>query len=154
MVKFHSNIGEDVIISGEFGESLLAYRLVKKNMHVIMARTAGFDLVARDPTGKIFAKTKNIAISVKTQTRRSWSKNLRRDYKKLKKSSNIWGFEPYFAFITRKDMIVFPARLSKSKGVQTKNGDVSVSSLRVLEKSKSNKIIIYEYEIKDIKDRK
>ncbi|MEK6943694.1 MAG: hypothetical protein AABX00_06540 [Nanoarchaeota archaeon] len=154
MVKFHTNIGEDVLISGEFGESLLAYRLVKKNMHVIMARTAGFDLVVKDINGKTFSKKRNIAISVKTQTRNSWSKNLKKDYKKLKKISKIWGFKPYFAFITRHNIIVFPAELSKNKKIQTPTGNVSVSLLKKLEQAKNNQIIIYKYEIEDIKNRK
>lgn len=45
------------IVSGEFGESFVAYLLVKSGVDVVRASTAGLDLFAIDHTGKIFPKT-------------------------------------------------------------------------------------------------
>ena len=153
MGKYHSNIGEHVKISGEFGETILAYCLAKEYLHVIVARSAGFDLVVKDTKGKIFPKSKTIAISVKTSKGKSWSKNLKKDYEIFKNYSKIWNYEPYFAFVTSKDIILFPAKLSKYKEVTTPKGSVSAPKLRNYKDSKSNKIIVFNFNIDSFKNK-
>jgi len=144
MAKFAANIGEDIMVSGEFGEALLAYYFVKKKLHIIMARSVGFDLIAKDTKGKIFPKNKQIAISVKSRQSESFSIRLDDDIKKLKNQSKIWKLEPYFGFVTPKEALIFPVKLANHPKVRTKGNMVSFPNLKKL---KSKEIIHLEWNI-------
>lgn len=145
--KYDANIGEDVKISGDFGESLLAYYFVKNKLHVIMARTVGFDLIIKDPNGKILPKNKLIAINIKSRQSKSFSLRLEKDMKNLEKSSKIWGLMPYFGFVTPEEVKIFPLKLAKEcKEIKTKANMISFPKLKRLN---SKELISFKWEIKE-----
>jgi hypothetical protein len=49
---------EENRIVGDFGEYALAYFLTKKGIHIFRADTVFFDLIAKDPSDKLFPKKK------------------------------------------------------------------------------------------------
>ena len=90
---------------GDFGEYLLTWHLRSKfGITASLVKTEGIDLLCRDEEGKVFPegkKGKLIAVSIKTRERR---KDLAHKYvnvawDKIKKASDKWKAEPYFAYV-------------------------------------------------------
>jgi len=133
---FADNIGIDLMVSGDFGELLLAYYFAKQKLHVIVAKSAGFDLLVKDPMGKIFKKNKLIGISVKTRQQNSFSLDLDKDIFKLERAAKVWDFIPYFCFVTPHEAWVFPLKVASDRRVRTKVGRVSLSKIKKLKKVK------------------
>ena len=65
--KTNPRIGSEAMLSGDFGESFIAYLLSKEGIEVARASTVGFDLFAIDADGEIFPKDKIVGISVKAR---------------------------------------------------------------------------------------
>lgn len=137
------------MVSGEFGEALLAYYLVKKGLHVIFARTVGFDLLVHDKKGTIFNKGTTLAISVKSRKSKSFSMNLEKDIEKLGKQCKIWGFKPYFGFVTPTEAIIFPMSVANIERVRTLSGRVSFPLLKQIV---SSRIVDFEWGIIETKE--
>jgi hypothetical protein len=55
------------MLSGDFGESFIAYLLSKEGIEVARASTVGFDLFAINAHGEIFPKDKIVGISVNSR---------------------------------------------------------------------------------------
>ena len=144
---FAENIGTDVMVSGDFGELLLAYYFVKKKLHVIIAQSVGFDLLVKDKKGVILPKNKLIGISVKTRQQKSYSIDLRSDRIKLKKASKIWKFIPYFCFISPLEAVIFPLNAAFIKYAKTDTGWISLPRLK---KIKSDKKIHFKWRIEEL----
>lgn len=89
---------EESRIVGDFGEGVLAYFLTKKGLNVIRADTVFFDLIVRDPYGKLFQKDKIIGISVKIRSS-GGTIPFDKDFKKLKKCTKKWNVVPYICFM-------------------------------------------------------
>ena len=66
-LKANLRIGSDALLSGEFGESFVAYLLSKNDIEVVKVNTVGFDLFAIDSAEKIFPRNEIVGISVKTR---------------------------------------------------------------------------------------
>jgi len=99
-ISIPSISGIDELVSGDFGELLVSYYLVKKKLHVIVAKSEGFDLLVNDTRGLLFEKDKLIGISVKTRQKRSLCLDLDIASDKLKRATKIWKFIPYFCYVT------------------------------------------------------
>jgi hypothetical protein len=89
-------------LRGTAGEFLAAFLLSARwDMEVVIADSEGFDLLARDPTGKLPGKHTK-AISVKSRVRKdakSLTFNIRDSYRLLCREARKWDAEPYFAFV-------------------------------------------------------
>lgn len=138
--------GVDELVSGDFGELLVSYYLVKKRLHVIVAKSEGFDLLINDTKGFLFEKDKLIGISVKTRQKSSLCLDLRKAYDKLKNAAEVWKFMPYFCFVTPREVIIFPADMVKDHRVKTGANLVSSARLKTL---KDKRIIYFEWGIKE-----
>lgn len=134
-MTFAENIGEDVMVSGKFGEALLAYWLVKQKLKVIFANTVGFDLLVVDKKKKIFSSRRMIGISVKARQQNSPSfgkAQVESWIKKMNDAEKSWDLEPYFCLITSKEILLFPVEIAKNKSTRTYNGRLSFSKIRNL----------------------
>jgi len=112
----YSKAGSEALLSGDFGESFVAYLLAKKGITVARAGTVGFDLLARDHKGNILAKNKISGISVKTRI----SKRAKRYVPgvPLRSAQTLvaakrWNAEPYLAVVigsinNRLDVFIIP----------------------------------------------
>jgi len=138
--------GIDELVSGDFGELLVSYYLVKKKLHVIVAKSEGFDLLVNDTTGFLFEKDSLMGMCVKTRQKRSVCLNLGIAYEKLLRASKIWKFNPYFCFVTPGEVIIFPAEIAKDSRVKTGANLVSFARLKKL---KEKRIIYFKWEIKE-----
>jgi hypothetical protein len=144
--------GIDELVSGDFGELLVSYYLVKKRLHVIVAKSEGFDLLVNDTEGLLFAKDRLIGISVKTRQKSSLCLNVGIASEKLLRAAKIWKFVPYFCFVTTRDVTIFPAELARDPRVKTGANLVSTARLRAL---KDSRIVYFQWGIKErIKGRK
>jgi len=90
------------LVSGDFGESLVSFLLIKKGVDVVRASTKGFDLFAIDNTGQIFPQEKIVGISVKarfTNSEKPFSPTIPLQSKKFFESAKIWKIEPYVSIV-------------------------------------------------------
>lgn len=142
---FADNIGNDTMVSGKFGELLIAYYFVKQKLHVILANSVGFDLVVKDRKGKFFIKDRLIGINVKARQSKSISLDLEKDISKLKKASRIWNFLPYFGFVSPAEVLIFPSKIVSHSEVRTKGRRISSSKIKNL---KRKDVIHFSWEIK------
>jgi|GEM_PF-4967346 len=138
--------GVDELVSGDFGELLVSYYLVKRKVHVIVAKSEGFDLLVNDANGFLFEKDRLIGISVKTRQKGSLCLDLRKAYSRLRTAAKIWKFVPYFCFVMPREVIIFPAEMTKDTGVKTGANLVSSARLKTL---KDKRIIYFEWGIKE-----
>jgi hypothetical protein len=138
--------GIDELVSSDFGELLVSYYLVKKKLHVIVAKSEGFDLLVNDTRGLFFEKDRLIGINVKTRQKRSLCLDLTKSYEKLKRAAKIWKFAPYFCFVSPHEVILFPADLSKDSRVKTGANLVSSSRLKQL---KDKRVIYFQWGIRE-----
>ena len=145
-ISIPSISGIDELVSGDFGELLVSYYLVKKKLHVIVAKSEGFDLLVNDTRGLLFEKDKLIGISVKTRQKRSLCLDLDIASDKLKRAAKIWKFIPYFCYVTPSEVIIFPADLAKDSRVMTGANLVSSARLKTI---KDNRIIYFQWGIKE-----
>ncbi len=136
----------DELVSGDFGELLVSYYLVKKKLHVIVAKSEGFDLLVNDTRGLFFEKDRLIGISVKTRQKRSICLDLHIASEKLHRAAKIWKFIPYFCFVTPRDVTIFPAELARDARVKTGARLVSSARLRAL---KDRRIIYFKWGIRE-----
>jgi hypothetical protein len=144
--------GIDELVSADFGELLVSYYLVKKKLHVIVAKSEGFDLLVNDTRGLFFEKDRLIGISVKTRQKRSLCLDLRIASEKLHRAARIWKFIPYFCFVTPRDVTIFPAELVRDERVKTGAHLVSSARLRGL---KDKRVIYFQWGIRErIKGKK
>jgi hypothetical protein len=145
-ISIPSISGIDELVSGEFGELLVSYYLVKKKVHVIVAKSEGFDLLVNDRNGLFFEKDKLIGICVKTRQKHSICLDLSIAYEKLMRASEIWKFEPYFCFVTPREVLIFPSDFAKDSRATTNSNLVSSARLRHI---KNKKIKVFRWEIKE-----
>ncbi len=145
-ISLPSISGIDELVSGDFGELLVSYYLVKKKLHVIVAKSEGFDLLVNDTRGLFFEKDTLIGISVKTRQKRSLCLDLTIAYDKLKSAARIWKFAPFFCFVTPIEVILFPADISKDNRAKTGANLISSAKLKNL---KDKRIIYFKWGIKE-----
>ncbi len=138
--------GVDELVSGDFGELLVSYYLVKRKVHVIVAKSEGFDLLVNDTRGFIFEKDRLTGISVKTRQKNSICLDMGKAFEKLKIAAKIWKFLPYFCFVTPREVIIFPAVMVKDNRIKTGANLVSFARLKAL---KDKRIIYFEWGIRE-----
>lgn len=133
-----SQAGSEALISGDFGESFVAYLLSKKGISVARASTVGFDLIARDRKGKVLTKNKISGISVKTRI----SKRAKRYVPGVPLGSSQtlpaakkWGMKPYLAVVigsinNHLDVFILPFKdAMRLKGNIAKKDFIAASQL-------------------------
>lgn len=147
-ISFLPVAGIDAMGTGDFGELLVSYYLVKKRLHVIVAKSEGFDLLVNDIEGKLFEKNRLIGISVKTRQKRSLCLDLEAGVDKLKEAAEIWKFIPYFCFVTPREVIIFPSEFASDRRVKTGANLVSFARLKRL---KDKRIIYFRWQIQEQK---
>jgi hypothetical protein len=135
------NVGSESGISGDYGESFIAYLLSKKGVNVVRAKTVGFDLFAIDKIGHILPKDKLIGISVKMRASRS-NKNylptIPMGSTNIIKASRTWNVIPYIGIVVgNKDgsisASVFPfAEMHNLKGRAKRKDVVAFSAINKL----------------------
>jgi hypothetical protein len=131
-------IGSEAIVTGEFGESLVAFLLSKKGIDVAKAGTVGFDLFAIDAVGRIFPKGKIVGISVKTRFGKkhgSFRPTIPIGSAKIVQAQKTWDIDAWVAVVagSKDDMpsaFVFPLEdLPKLKGRAKREDVVAISDL-------------------------
>lgn len=136
--EFYRNIGSQAMLSGDFGESFVAYLLSKEGINVVRASTVGFDLFVIDRKGKFFPKNKIIGISVKARISKSHNKfvpTIPVGSSKINSSMKIWGIDSFIALVIgskdkKFDVFLVPFSLIKKLGGGLKRSDVvSVSKI-------------------------
>ena len=145
-ISIPSISGIDELVSGDFGELLVSYYLVKKKLHVIIAKSEGFDLLVNDTKGLLFEKDRLVGISVKTRQKRSLCLDLEIASEKLKRAAKIWKFIPYFCFVTPREVIIFPLQMANDSRVKTEANLISFARLKRI---KDKRIIYFGWEIKE-----
>lgn len=145
-ISVQSISGMDELVSADFGELLVSYYLVKKKLHVIIAKSEGFDLLVNDTRGLFFEKDRLVGINVKTRQKRSICLDLRTATEKLHRAAKIWKFIPYFCFVTPRDVTIFPADLARDTRVRTGAHLISSARLRSL---KDKRIIYFKWGIRE-----
>lgn len=134
----NKNIGSQAMLSGDFGESFVAYLLSKEEINVVRASTVGFDLFAVDKKGKFFPKNKIIGISVKARISKSHDKfvpTIPVGFSKISSSMKIWGIDSFIALVIgskdkKFDVFLIPFGLIKKLGGGLKRSDfIAVSQI-------------------------
>lgn len=136
----------DELVSNDFGKLLVSYYLVKKGLHVIIAKSEGFDMLVNDRKGLIFEKDKPVGINVKTRQKNSPCLDMDIPIVKLKNAASIWKFLPYFCFVTPHEVLIFPMEFAQDKRIKTKTALVSFARLRQL---RDKRIIYFSWAIKE-----
>ena len=89
-------------LRGTGGEFFTAFLLSAHwGMEVLIADSEGFDLLAKDPKGRLPGKQTK-AISVKSRVRKddkSLTFNIENSRRSLCREAKAWNAEPYFAFL-------------------------------------------------------
>jgi hypothetical protein len=145
-VSIPSISGIDELVSGDFGELLVSYYLIKKKLHVIVAKSEGFDLLLNDTKGLLFEKDRLVGISVKTRQKGSVCLDLEIASEKLKRAARIWKFAPYFCFVTPREVILFPLQIANDSRVKTEANLVSFARLKRI---RDKRIVYFKWEIKE-----
>jgi hypothetical protein len=132
-------IGSEAMLSGEFGESFIAYLLSKEGIDVVRANTVGFDLFAIDTNGKILPKDKIIGISVKariSKLHKSFKPTIPIGSAKVLSSMRTWHVDAWIAIVIgskekeKLTAFIFPFEdLSKLSGKAMREDVVAVSEL-------------------------
>ena len=139
--KTNPRIGMEAMLSADFGESFVAYLLVKEGVDVVRASSIGFDLFAIDSTGEIFPKNKTVCVSVKTRIskrHKSFAPTIPIDEKKLAMAKETWHADAWVGIVVGStssskvlDAFVFPLEdLPKLRGKAKRKNVVAVSQLR------------------------
>lgn len=137
-IEENKNIGSQAMLSGDFGESFIAYLLSKEGINVVRASTVGFDLFAIDKTGKLLPKNKIVGISVKARISKSHNKfipTIPIGSEKVKISTKIWNVIPFVGIVIgsknkKLDCFLAPFGLVEGMRGRSKRKDVlAVSSL-------------------------
>lgn len=136
--RTNPRIGSEAILSGDFGESFVAYLLSKEGIDVVRANTVGFDLFAIDSKGKIFPKKKIVGISVKariSKSSKSFKPTIPVGSRKISAAKKTWNTEAWVGIVIggkdkKFDVFVFPFKeLSKLRGKAKRKDVVAVSEL-------------------------
>jgi hypothetical protein len=136
--KTNPRIGSEAMLSGDFGESFIAYLLSKEGIEVARASIVGFDLFAIDANGTIFPKDKIVGISVKARISK-----LHKNYKptipvgseKIEASMSRWHVPAWIGIVVgskerKLEAFVFPyEELKKLHGTAVRQDVVAVSQL-------------------------
>ena len=126
------------MLSGDFGESFIAYLLSKEGVHVVRASMVGFDLLAIDKTGKIFPTNKLVGISVKARISKSHKKyvpTIPVGSSEILSSAEVWSAEPYLGIVLGSQdqklaTFLVPFKdLGKFKGRATRKDVIATSEL-------------------------
>jgi hypothetical protein len=131
-------IGSEAIITGDFGESFIAYLLSKEGIEVARASIIGFDLFAIDANGTIFPKDTIVGISVKARISKS-HKNFKPTIPvgsdKIRASMRIWHVPAWIGIVVgsmerKLEAFVFPfEELKNLHGTAGRPDVVAVSQL-------------------------
>ena len=155
MAGFKANLGSDLMITSDFGEALVGYYLVKKDLFVVRANTEGCDLFVLDKKGIVFKnrKNKNRMIGIEVKTRQSNSPSFKFDGWNLSYSSKKWNFEPYLSIVTRNEILIIPLYLCKSRKIRTGKRRISLPRIRKLKKNPKfkSKVILLEWKPPELK---
>ena len=95
-------LSEENRIVGVFGESLVAFQLIKRGVHVLLVDTVFFDLIVKDGSGRTFSKEKNVGISVKFRDRRFTTPSCSvvvEDSSEIESFAEKWNVVPWFCLI-------------------------------------------------------
>jgi len=136
--KTNARVGSEAMLSGDFGESFIAYLLSKEGIEVVRASTVGFDLFAIDSNGAIFPKDKIVGISVKARISK-----LHKNYKptipvgseKIEASMKTWHVPAWIGIVVgskerKLEAFIFPyEELKKLHGTAVRPDVVAVSQL-------------------------
>ncbi|MCW3985145.1 MAG: hypothetical protein NWE91_01880 [Candidatus Bathyarchaeota archaeon] len=131
-------IGSQAMLSGEFGESFIAYLLSKEDVDVVRASTVGIDLFAIDSLGKIFPKREIVGISVKariSKQHKNFKPTIPIGSKKVLAAEKTWGIAAWIGIVVgSKDKtlaaFVFPFKdLPALRGKAVREDVVAVSEL-------------------------
>lgn len=95
-------VGGGSLISGDFGESLVAFLLAKEGIDVVRASTIGFDLFAIDHGGRILKKDTMVGISVKMRVSQGASRyepTIPIGSDKIEEAKRIWKLDAWLAIV-------------------------------------------------------
>jgi len=98
----YNMVKAESLISGDFGESFVAYLLAKENVDVVRAGTIGFDLFAIDHEGKILEKEKMVGISVKMRVSKFHERyvpTIPVGSQQVIEAQKIWKLEAWLAIV-------------------------------------------------------
>jgi hypothetical protein len=134
--KTNPRIGSEAMLSGDFGESFIAYLLSKEGIEVARASTVGFDIFAIDANGKIFPKDKIVGISVKariSKTHKNYKPTIPIGSKKIEIAMNRWHVPAWIGIVVgskdrKLEAFIFPyEELESLHGTAVRKDVVAVS---------------------------
>lgn len=136
--KTNPRIGSEAMLSGDFGESFIAYLLSKEGIEVVRASTVGFDLFAIDHNGTIFPKDKMIGISAKariSKSQKNYKPTIPVGSEKIEASMRCWHVPAWIGIVVgsmdkKMEAFVFPyEKLGELHGTAKRPDVVAVSQL-------------------------
>ena len=133
----HPRIGSKAIVSGDFGESLVAYLFRKEGIEVVRAKTVGFDLFAIDLTGDILPKNEIIGISVKARITKS-SPTIPVGSSKIQESMKTWKISAWIGIVASggdESFVVFVFPFNELRRLRGKSKRLDVVSVAELYKA-------------------
>ena len=141
--KSNPRIGSEAMVTGDFGESFIAYLLSKEGIEVARASIVGFDLFVIDSKGTIFPKDKIVGISVKariSKKHKNFVPTISMGSKKIEDSMRIWHVPAWIGVVVgskemKLEAYVFP--YEELKNLRSRAGTSDVLAVSQLNKNSS-----------------